>query len=104
MSNKFIELVKNDIEINSGKVFITSGGFHVGIESSSQWTGVSISEQGIDHHNIVHNHEESDTQIWLHVNDTPCNNILIYSIDRDIGVIGLPLNFGNKHVTVQYSA
>ena len=104
LSNKFIDLVKDEIIINSGQVFITSGGFHVGIETSSRWTGVSVSEDGIDHHNIVHNHEESDTQIWLHVYDTPCNNILIYSIDRDIGMIGLPLDFGNKHVTVQYSA
>ena len=52
---------------------------------------------------IYHNHEESDTQIWLHVLDTDCSNVHIYSVDRDVGMVGLPLDFGDhKSVAIQF--
>ena len=74
----------------------------MGIETSSRWTGVSVSEDGIDHHNIVHNHEESDSQIWLHVCDTPCRaaNLQI----RKSVITRLKIsNFGYKSV-ISYAA
>ena len=59
---------------------------------------------GVERHHIFHNHKETDTQNLLHVLDTVCDNILVYSIDREIGILGLPLDLKNKHVTVQFSA
>ena len=55
------------------------------LQSEFDWSGIQVSISGEEKHHIVHNHEESDTQIWLHVFDTECPNILVYSIDRDIG-------------------
>ena len=103
LSNKFIELVQNE-GLQRDQLFVTSGGFHVGVPTTSTWSGKSVNEHGIAPHNLIHNHEESDTQIWLHVFNTQCANVLVYSIDRDIGIISLPLDFGAKKVTVQYRA
>ena len=55
-------------------------------------------------HEIIHNHEESDTQIWLHATETKCSTVHIYSLDRDIGMIGLPLHIENKTVVIQFKA
>lgn len=100
LSSKFIELVKDQLLDN--QIFITSGGFHVGLEKRPNWTGVKVTKKGTEYHSLIHNHEESDTQIFLHVFDTQCTDILIYSIDRDIGIIGIPLEFGSKTVCIQY--
>ena len=92
---------------NSSQMFVTSGGFHVGERVDlvdKSWTGAIVDNNGIRNHDLVHNHEESDTQIWLHVDNTSCDKILIYSIDRDIGMIGLPLSFGQKQIVIQYRA
>lgn len=85
-------------------MFITSGGFHVGKKEIPEWSGTIVSSQGTKRHELVHNHEESDSQIWLHVFGTTCKNIHIYSIDRDIGMIGLPLELLEKEVVVQFRA
>ena len=104
LSEKLILIAPSQLRNNS-QLFLTSGGFHVGLDNSSaNYTGAVVSMQGKDKHRIHHNHEESDTQIWLHVFDSSCSNILIYSVDRDISMIGLPLDFGTKDVTVQYCA
>ena len=103
LSRKFVELVPPCIK-TAEQIFVTSGGFHVGIQSAFDWSGVEVTINGQEKHHIVHNHEESDTQIWLHVFDTKCSNILIYSIDRDIGMIGLPLDLANKSVIIQFDA
>nr|XP_054755303.1 uncharacterized protein LOC129261272 [Lytechinus pictus] len=104
LSNKFIDIVPSHFK-NAEQVFITSGGFHVGLESSFEWSGKLLSASGSHTHHLVHNHEESDTQIWLHALDSQCSNILIYSIDRDIAMIGLPLDFAqNKSVIIQFDA
>ena len=103
LSRKFVELVPPLLK-TAEQLFVTSGGFHVGLQSEFDWSGIQVSISGEEKHHIVHNHEESDTQIWLHVFDTECPNILVYSIDRDIGMIGLPQDLGNKTVIVQFDA
>ena len=90
--------------MRENQVFITSGGFHVGLPKREDWSGMVVSSRGIEHHKLIHNHEESDTQIFLHVFDSHCSYILVYSIDRDVGIIVLPLDFHNKSVCVQYNA
>ena len=59
---------------------------------------------GVVPHGIMHNHEESDTLIWLHAGETTCSTVHTYSLDRDIGTIGLPLNFENRTVAIQFKA
>ena len=103
LSNKFLDLVPTHFK-NPDQIFITSGGFHVGLESSPAWCGAVVSVNGRQRHHLIHNHEESDTQIWLHVFDCQCTNIIIYSIDRDIAIIGLPLDFTDKSVIIQFDA
>ncbi|XP_071481651.1 uncharacterized protein [Diadema antillarum] len=105
LSQQFIHRVRSYLQ-NESQIFITSGGFHVGLgdPGEQEWSGFVVTYRGVSKHNIVHNHEESDTQIWLHVFDTSCYNILIYSVDRDIGMIGLPLDFGKKKIVIQYRA
>lgn len=104
LSHKFLDLVPSHFR-TSEQVFITSGGFHVGLQSSHDWSGILLTIDGRQNHHLVHNHEESDTQIWLHALDSQCSNILIYSVDRDIAMIGLPLDFSqNKSVIIQFDA
>ena len=102
LSKKFIGLVKAHLQ--DGQTFITSGGFHVGLTTKPEWTGVVVSSRDVVHHALVHNHEESDTQIFLHIFDSTCTNILMYSIDRDVGLVALPIDFGQKNVCLQYKA
>ena len=102
LSRKMIQAVRGYLQ--EGQVFITSGGFHVGLEAEPGWSGVEVSKDGERHHSLIHNHEESDTQIFLHVFDSSCSNIVIYSIDRDVGIVALPLNFGSKTICLQYRA
>ena len=102
LSRKIVDIVKSHLQ--DDQIFITSGGFHVGLQSSPGWSGVVVTSKGVENHSLVHNHEESDTQIFLHVYDTPCSHVLIYSIDRDVGVVSLPLNFSDKTVCIQYNA
>ncbi|XP_030853471.1 uncharacterized protein LOC100890520 isoform X1 [Strongylocentrotus purpuratus] len=103
LSRKFVSIAQSQLQ-NNTQFFITSGGFNVGLDTNAEYSGAVVTMQGKDRHNIQHNHEETDTQIWLHVFDTSCSNILVYSLDRDISMIGLPLDFGTKEVTVQYCA
>ena len=103
LSRHFVSSAQSQLQNNS-QMFITSGGFNVGLETNVEYSGAVVTKQSINRHTIQHNHEESDTQIWLHVFDSPCSNILIYSVDRDISMIGLALEFGNKEVSVQYCA
>ena len=102
LSQKFIGLVQGHLQ--EGQSFLTSGGFHVGLVNKPAWSGVVVSRTDVVHHALVHNHEESDTQIFLHVFDSTCTNILIYSIDRDVGMVALPLDLGAKNVCLQYRA
>ena len=103
LSSRFLDIVPSHFR-SPEQIFITSGGFHVGLESSPEWCGAVVSVNGRQSHCLIHNHEESDTQIWLHVFDSQCTNILIYSIDRDIAIIGLPIDFGHKSVIIQFDA
>ena len=50
------------------------------------------------------NHEESDTQIDLHVKDSQCSSIHIRSVDRDIAMIGLLFHdeYKDKHVYIEF--
>ncbi|XP_022111561.1 uncharacterized protein LOC110990766 [Acanthaster planci] len=103
LSNKFIEIVSSSI-LTEDQIFVTSGGFEPNRPGSNEWTGKYVTKAGVQHHTIFHNHEETDTQIWLHVADTKCSVIHIYSVDRDIGMIGLPLVFDGKSIIIQYKA
>ena len=103
LSHKFLELVP--ALLSPQQQFVTSGGFLHGSLKEQGWIGAVITMQGRMPHLVRHNHEETDTQIWLHVKDTECQYIHVYSIDRDIGLIGLPLmtRFADKIVLIQYS-
>ena len=99
LSESFVSLASKILTSREQK-FVTSGGF---LERGN-FTGVSVTSDGVTGHEIIHNHEESDTQIWLHAKDTTCKAVHIYSLDRDIGVIGLPLikQMDSKVVVVQF--
>ena len=48
--------------------------------------------------------EETDTRLWLHAKQTPCNQILVLSPDTDVYIIGLPLQCTqDKEIIVQIS-
>ena len=102
LSCKFLEIVPSSLQ-STDQLFVTSGGF-IENESAPEMTGMCVSMNGTFPHAIIHNHEESDTQIWLHVKETVCSTVHIYSLDRDIGMIGLPFNFVNKTVVIQFKA
>lgn len=103
LSNKLIDIVSASFQTTDQK-FVTSGGFLSNAPERTEWTGKCVTLAGISSHSIIHNHEESDTQIWLHVNDTSCSYVHVYSVDRDVGMIGLPLSFEGKIITIQYKA
>jgi hypothetical protein len=78
--------------------FVTAGGF----KSNSGFCGIEVTMYK-QFYCLFNNHEESDTQIWLHVKESSCSVVHIYSIDRDISMIGLPLAL-SKEVVIQYRA
>ena len=74
--------------LTDGVTFMTSGSFYRTLGLNNPVT-VCASSTDISTYKFQTNHEESDTQIWLHVNDTSCKYVHIRSIDRDIGVLGI---------------
>ena len=104
MFDTFLKLVQPRLTATN-KVFIISGGFQRALSLTDPITVCANSTGQVPYH-FQSNHEESDTQIWLHVSDTRCNKILIRSVDRDIAMVGLPLmeNFADKHVYIQYDS
>ena len=81
LSNKFIEIVPSIL--TEDQIFVTSGGFKLDRPGSDEWTGKYVTKADVQQHTIFHNHEETDTQIWLHVANTKCSVVHIYSVDRD---------------------
>ena len=101
LSNAFVSLASKTLS-SSGQKFVTSGGFQRS-ENDALQVGMSVTFNGVLAHEVVHNHEEADTQMWLHVKETSCKIIHIYSVDRDIGMIGLPLvSKLSKTIVVQF--
>lgn len=78
LSERFIHIVPS-LLCNRVQKFFTSGGF----KPDSGFSGIEVTKDRQSHH-IVHNHKESDTQIWLHVKDSSCSITHVYSTDRDI--------------------
>lgn len=126
LSYSFLDIVPSVLS-KPGQTFITSGGFNRGIlsdvklcehhandhcDTCERIVGIrllateNVETRSIECHkfrHIYHNHEESDTQIWLHVLDTDSSNVHIYSVDRDVGMVGLPVDFGDdKNVAIQF--
>ena len=90
--------------------FVVSGGFHYALNDRN-WTSACITKTDIVQktfkcadEDFSQNHEESDTQIWLHVTDTTCKTVHIRSIDRDIGLIGMShfSKFLSKEIFIEY--
>ena len=53
---------------------------------------------------FLNNAEETDTRIWLHVQQTRNTKILVLSPDTDVYMIGMPLECAkSKEVIVQVS-
>ena len=91
--------------VGTDKVCVLSGGFHKVLKIDGPVTVIADSS-GVSPFHFQCNHEESDTQIWLHVQDTRCRNILVRSVDRDIAMVGLPFmpRFIDKNVYIQYDS
>ena len=104
MFETLLKLVQPKL-VATTKVFMVSGGFHRSLGMPDAIT-VSANSKGQWPHYFQSNHEESDAQIWLHVKDTSCNNILVRSVDRDIALVGLPLmdQFSEKQVYIQFDS
>ena len=85
------------------QVFIVSGGFDG--ECSDKVYEVS---EGHIHENPIYNanHEEGDTRVWLHISLSSCKLAVIYSIDRDVMHVGMPLAYSltSKQIFVQLRA
>ncbi|KAJ8047412.1 hypothetical protein HOLleu_06401 [Holothuria leucospilota] len=83
------------------KRVVTSGGFDGDERDKTfQFLDGTVSQHPL----LTSNHEEGDSRVWFHAFHTECKNILIYSPDRDIFNIGLPLmsnHFLGKQVFVQ---
>ena len=103
LCNKFLYDVQPLLSSSLCKKFIVSGGFHKLFNSETPVT-MCATTAGISPYHHQSNHEESDTQIFLHVIDTDCSTVHIKSIDRDIALVGLPLmnHFIGKEVFIQY--
>ena len=104
MFKTLLKLVQPKL-VATSKVLIISGGFQRALGISDPIT-VYANSKGQAPYHFQCNHEESDTQIWLHVKDTNCRKILIRSVDRDIAMVGLPLmeQFQQKQVYIQYDS
>ncbi len=83
--------------------FITSGGFHRAL-GIAEPVAMCATNDKIFPFEFQTNHEESDTQIWLHVKDTKCSHVHVRSIDRDIGMIGIVQfhEFPHKQLYIEY--
>ena len=102
---KFLCNVQTFLCVSTCTKFVVSGGFHRLFNSDAPIT-LFATVDGIFQYHMQTNHEKSDTQIFLHVYDTMCTTVHIKSIDRDIGLIGLPLlcHFHHKQVYVEYKS
>ena len=89
--------------LKENHVFITSGGFHRALGSNDPVT-ICATNNKIFPYEFQTNHEESDTQIWLHVKDTKCSYIHVRSIDRDIGMLCVVQfhELTNKQLYIEY--
>ncbi len=103
LCHTFLQNVQPMLSSSTCEKFIVSGGFQKLFNSESDVT-LCATEAGINPYHRQTNHEESDTQIFLHVVDTDCATVHIKSIDRDIACVGLPLmnHFTGKQVFIQY--
>ncbi|XP_072039333.1 uncharacterized protein [Amphiura filiformis] len=101
--HKFIALVQPLLMNSSCEKFVVSGGFHRAVGLDTPVT-MCVTSSGVSPYVFQTNHEESDTQIFLHVIDTTCTTIHIRSVDRDIAMVGLPLfpDFKTKHVFIEF--
>ncbi|XP_072029408.1 uncharacterized protein [Amphiura filiformis] len=96
--------------LSSDTKFIVSGGFHHALNDKGPRsvcvTRDRVTEYTFQFENnaVSQNHEESDTQIWLHVLDTNCDTVHIRSKDRDIGVIGISHfeKFATKQIYIEF--
>ena len=80
-------------------IFITAGGF----DGSDTDKAFSVSRGRTEDYDLVHgNHEEADTRVWLHAAVSQTDQVIIYSPDTDIFVIGMPITLTlNKSVFIQ---
>ena len=97
LSQRFVQVVSSWLKRPEQK-FVTAGGF----KSNCGFCGIEVSRYK-QSYCFFNNHEESDTQIWLHVKESACSVIHIYSVDHDISRIGPPLAL-LKEIIIQYRA
>ena len=86
--------------LTANKVFVVAGGFQGNVEDSAWFVTSGSAPQPEPAYTCIA--EETDTRLWLHVKQTPCNRVLVRSPDTDVYHIGLPLHHGDqKDIIIQ---
>ena len=104
MSFSFFYLIPCRLTLSDpSQKFMVSDGFYRAVQSNCSVTRCATID-GTTSYPLQTNHEESDTQIFLHVADTECSTVHIRSLDRDIAMVGLPLMclFGQKQLYIEF--
>ena len=83
LSNRFVDVVQAWLNTSEHR-FVTAGGLVL----NSEFSEFFLILPWVRNHIIyIITMTESDTQIWLHVQDSVCSTIHVYSVDRDRAMI-----------------